>query len=138
MAGSVTVATKSYNNKVVVYKNRHVSLIMTRVHKSCDKRQPLPIFMVPSIKEFLFCFCCFVLFCFFIFFIMNTLFNFNIKPPKKYIYIWDMLGKESCPLVRVAMTPQEAFLSGKGSVRVSALTLINEQVICHTSATRGK
>ena len=48
-----------------------------------------------------------------------------------------MLGKESCPLVCVAMTPQEVFLSGRGSIRVSALTLINEQVICHTSASRS-
>jgi len=54
LAGSVTVATKSYNNKTVVYTKREmlpVNLIMTSAPKSCDKRQSLPIFMVPSIKD---------------------------------------------------------------------------------------
>jgi len=51
LAGS---ATKSYNNKAVVYTKRGNATRESHYDyytalKSCDKRQPLPIFMVPSI-----------------------------------------------------------------------------------------
>ena len=42
-----------------------------------------------------------------------------------------MLRKESCPLVHVAIPLQDVIFSRRGSVRVSAPTSINEQVIHH-------
>ena len=56
MAGSATVATKSYNNKVVVYTKRGNATCESHYDyytalKSCDKREAFPIFIVPSIKD---------------------------------------------------------------------------------------
>ena len=138
MAGS---ATKSYNNKAVVYTKRGNATRESHYDyytalKLCDKRQPLPIFIVPSIKDK-------------ILKLNNVLIlketkNKNKNKTKQKNQskknIFDMLRKESCPLVRVAMPLQEVLLSGRGSVRVSALTSKNEHVIHHTctSATRGQ
>ena len=142
MAGSATVATKSYNNKAVVYTKRGNATCESHYDyytalKLCDKRQPLPIFIVSSIKDK-------------ILKLSNVLILKETKnknknktkqkknqSKKKHIRYAQKRVMSTCSCSHAS---QEVLLSGRGSVRVSALTSKNEHVIHHTctSATRGQ